>query len=336
MTAERPLITISIPVFNEFENIDRLIARLESVFATEPGYRFEILFTDNDSTDGTFEKLAEKAKDNPHIRALKFSRNFGFQKSILTNYLEARGVAAIQIDADLQDPPELISGFLREWEKGYKVVYGIRKRRRENPVIHLLRRTYYKVVAYLSHVPLPTDAGDFRLIDRVIIEHLRRIDEQTPYLRGLIASLGYPQTGISYDREQRTAGRSKFRMLQLIELGIDGITAQSTRPLRLITMVGVLLCVLMVPFFLYYLLVPFVVSAQVPSGFTTIVLLLIFLIGFNALLMGVIGEYIGRIFNNTRSLPITIVEQRVEHPRAEQALDPAASPKAPHRTGRQA
>lgn len=311
MNDTSPLITISIPVLNEEENIDRLISRLGDFAATETDYRFEFLFTDNCSKDQTFHMLKEHAKIDSRVRVLRFSRNFGFQKSILTNYLHARGAAAIQIDADLQDPPEMISEFLRHWEKGYKIVYGVRRRRQEGILMNRLRDAYYWLVAAISHSPVPKGAGDFRLIDRIIIEHLREVAEQTPYLRGLIADLGYAQVGIPYDRTSRIAGKSKFSPFDLIELAIDGITAQSVRPLRLITMIGVVVCILSFLAILMYILEFMTSGGEPPSGFTTLVTMMLFSIGLNALFIGVLGEYIGRTFNNTRGLPLSIIEESV-------------------------
>ncbi|SEB35696.1 dolichol-phosphate mannosyltransferase [Nitratireductor aquibiodomus] len=309
---QRKLITISVPVYNEEENIPALHAALSELAERENGYDFEFLFTDNASTDRTFELLCERAREDDRIRVLRFSRNFGFQKSILTNYLNANGAAAVQIDADLQDPPRVISDFLRLWEQGYKVVYGIRRRRQENPVLNLSRRAFYAVITNLSPTPVPRDAGDFRLIDRVIIEHLRGIDEQTPYLRGIISSFGYAQTGVAYDRESRVAGRSKFGVRKLIDLAIDGLTAQSTQPLRYITIFGLVVTAVSGLMVIYYFTTAMLFSGSLPSGFTTVVLLLLVLIGLNSFILGLLGEYIGRIFNNTRSLPISIIEHRIE------------------------
>src|SRR5262249_20748839 len=146
------------------------------------------------------------------IRVLKLSRNFGFQRNVLTNFLHARGDAAIEIDGDLQDPPELISDFLRLWEDGYMVVYGVRTRRTEGALMELLRKFAYRVINGISDVHVPNDAGDFRLIDRIIIEHLRTVTDLNPYLRGYIASLGFPQIGVPYVRPQRTAGKPKFNI----------------------------------------------------------------------------------------------------------------------------
>jgi len=309
---QKKLITISIPILNEVENLPNLLSKLRALADVEKGYDFEFLFTDNASKDDGFEFLAKEAQQDSRIRALRFSRNFGIQKSILTNYHEARGDAAVQIDADLQDPPELISDFLREWEKGFKVIYGIRRRRKESALMNWARRVYYWSVTAIAETDIPRDAGDFRLIDRTILDHLLTVADQTPYLRGFIADLGYPQTGIVYDREERKAGKSKFSLLQLVEFGIDGITAQSTRPLRLMTLFGFSISFLSVLASLFYLLNALFFGEEMPSGFATIALLLLLLIGLNSFLLGLMGEYVGRIFNNTRGLPFTIVEERIE------------------------
>jgi polyisoprenyl-phosphate glycosyltransferase len=190
---ERTLITISVPVLNEEDNIDRLLTRLDAVARDNPKHQFEFLFTDNASTDNTFANLAERAATDRRIRVLRFSRNFGFQRSILTNFLNAKGHAAIQVDADLQDPPELITEFLAKWEQGYKVVYGIRRHRIENRFMKLARRLHYQLIKSLSEVPIPIDAGDFRLVDRAIIEALRQQTDQAPYIRGIISQASKPR-----------------------------------------------------------------------------------------------------------------------------------------------
>ncbi len=308
--SSQQLITVSIPVFNEESNIGRLIDRLGKLDDAEPNYRFEFLFTDNASTDRTFERLAELATKDSRIRVLSFSRNFGFQKSILTNFLHAKGAAAVQLDADLQDPPELISQFLRAWEDGFKVVYGVRRSRPEGALLHGTRRFYYRAISWLSETYVPADAGDFRLIDRLIIEQLREVQEQSPYLRGLIANLGYPQRGIPYDRDARVAGDSKFHFFDLLQLALDGITSQSTKPLRLITLVGFGLSFLTFLGSLFYVTVW--LTVELPSGFTTLAILMLVSIGLNTFFLGLLGEYVGRIFNNTRGLPISIIERRIE------------------------
>lgn len=313
---ERKLVSVCVPVFNEDANVDRLIDRLESVALTEPDYDFEFLFTDNASTDRTFERLCERAAKDARVRVLRFSRNFGFQKSILTNYLNCRGHVAVQLDADLQDPPELISNFLRAWEGGFKVVYGVRRKLPEFFLKRWGRRLYYRLIALLSEAELPHDAGDFRLIDRAIIEELRLMNEQAPYLRGAIAAMGHAQTGVVYDRNRRTAGKSKFGFARLIEFGIDGITSQSTRPLRFVTLFGFAVSVASFCAAIWYLMYFLLSADAVPGGFTTLTLIGLTSLGLNALFIGLLGEYVGRIFNNTRGLPMAVITDRVEAPEA--------------------
>ena len=320
--ATKKLITISIPVFNEEENIAALLERLNQVAATHAAkYDFEFLFTDNASEDRTYETLVAAGAKDSRIRILRFSRNFGFQRSILTNFLNAKGDAAVQLDADLQDPPELLGDFLSHWENGYKVVYGIRRRRKESWLLNKARRRYYRLVRNLSDVPVPKDAGDFRLIDRFVINHLATLRDQSPYLRGVIAGLGYPQIGVPYERDVRKAGTSKFGTTKLIQLGLDGITSQSTRPLSYIAMFGFGMCAFSFVLALLYLVVYLTNLSTLTPGFTTLVLMLLFSIGMNAAMIGLLGEYVGRIFNNVRGHPFTIIEKRFENGRESRLLD---------------
>lgn len=318
------LITISVPVLNEAGNIKPLIERLRAVAEAHHRYDFEFLFTDNASSDATFEQLAYEARADSRIRVLRFTRNYGFQTSILTNFLHARGDAAIQIDADLQDPPEMITEFLDAWEQGYKVVYGIRRGRPESPLLSISRKIFYRLLSRISVVDVPVDAGDFRLIDRVIIEDLREVKDNSPYIRGLIAQFGYQQIGIPYDRAQRKSGTSKFRLFSLIRLAVDGICSQSTKPLELITLAGTILSVLSLFGALFYFVWFFLVVRK-PPGFTTLVILILLSTSIQTAFIGLLGEYIGRIFRNTRHIPAPIIDQRIEAVRAPDTSEAAAS-----------
>ncbi len=308
---ESPLISLCIPVYQESENIDRLLAALHAFTVSEPAYRFEFVFTDNASTDDTFEKLVTASRNDARIRVLRLSRNFGFQRSMLTNYFNSRGDAAVQVDADLQDPPEMIREFLRLWEQGYKVVYGVRRKRQESKLLSVLRSVGYWVISTLSDSHLPRDSGDFRLIDRLVIDELRNFEHGAPYLRGLIASIGYAQTGVPYDRHARQAGSSKFGLWALLRFGMDGICSHSTKPLQFITFFGVVVGFSTVALGLYYL-IRFFVDQSLPVGFTTIVLLLLASVSVNTIFLGVIGEYVGRTFRNSQQEPLTIIAERVE------------------------
>jgi len=315
-TAKKLLITISIPVWNEEGNIVKLSEALNALARRQPEYSFEFLFTDNNSEDKTFEKLKQIAEKDPRYRVIRFSRNFGFQKSILANYLEAKGDAIVQLDADLQDPTEIIDEFINYWRQGFKVIYGIRKKRQEGFLITLMRKLYYRLVSSLSEVKLPLDAGDFRLIDRVIIDELRYYKDQQPYLRGMIANLGYPQVGIPYERRSREVGESKFKFGHLIRLGIDGICSQSTRPLRVITYFGFLTSFVSIfaafIYFIFYLVTDIPAEAR---GFTTLVIILLVQTGLTAAFLGIIGEYVGRVFANVRGGALVVVEKRLGDPK---------------------
>jgi dolichol-phosphate mannosyltransferase len=311
----RRLISICVPVYNEAENIRPLYDRLAPVLAGLAGrYDFEILFTDNHSEDQTFERLAELALADTRVRVIRFSRNFGFQRSVLANYAQARGAAAIQIDCDLQDPPELFAEFIARWEAGYQVVYGIRKMRpHEGWPLRAGRRLFYRLIDRLSEDNLPHDAGDFRLVDRRVLDHLRAIRDQQPYVRGLIAAMGFRQIGIPYDRAPRARGRSKFKLRHLIGLAFDGILHHSTVPLQIATLVGLGMFALTFLGIVYYLGARLLFGGDWPQGWTTLAILVLFSIGLNALLLGILGAYIGRIFKNVKTLPLVIVEDVIDH-----------------------
>lgn len=310
---ERKVISIVVPVFNEEDNVRPLYRALVSVM--EPlvdRYDYEILFTDNHSGDQTFEVIEELAAADPRIRALRFSKNFGFQRSILTGYLHARGDAVVQIDCDLQDPPELIPLFIGEWEAGSDVVYGIRRSRQEAFWLRWVRAAFYRIIDRLSEDDLPHDAGDFRLVSRRVIEAIRGVDDYHPYLRGLIAGLGFQQAGIPYDRARRERGESKFGFWRLLSLALDGILVHSVVPLRIATITGLVIAVLMFGGIILYLLGGLLYGDIWPSGFATTTVLLLLSIVLNALFLGIIGEYLGRMYQQVKKRPLTIVERSIE------------------------
>lgn len=308
----KQVISICVPVYNEEESLPKLIVEIDAVSRKCPDYDFEFFFTDNASTDRTFEMLSGYAKADPRIRAIRFSRNFGFQKSVLTNFLNCRGDAAIQIDADLQDPPDLIPDFIRKWEEGYLVVYGVRHSRKEGFFIGVTRKIFYRFISRLSDVDLPVDAGDFRLIDRKIIEHLRSYRDNTPYVRGLIASMGYRQIGIRYDRQAQFAGSTKFGLFRLITLAVDGICSQSIKPLTYITYFGFIIFLLSMLGALALLVQHLFYRDSLPAGFSTLAILSAASFGLNAAFLGILGEYVGRIYRNTRNEPLTLTETEIK------------------------
>ncbi len=311
-TSSKPLISIVVPVYNEESNIDLFYTTVnKELEALSDRFRFEFIFTDNHSTDNTFAKLQAIASQDSRLRVIRFSRNFGYQRSILTGYLSAAGDAAIQLDCDLQDPPNLMGVFLEKWQEGYKVVYGVRTQRKEGAVINATRKIFYRLIDLLSDTKLPYDAGDFRLIDRCIIDVLMNLNDNQPYLRGTITRIGFKQIGISYSRDERKHGESKFSLNEMLRLAIDGITSQSVIPLRFATYTGIGIFILMFFGAIFAIIAKYTSGSEWPAGFATIIVLILFSIGLNALFLGVIGEYLGRIYKQVKPEPITIVEKKL-------------------------
>ena len=308
----KPLISLVVPVLNEEESIPLFYpAVLAVIEPLSADYNFEFVFTDNHSTDSTPALLRDLARKDARVRAYRLSRNFGYQRSILTAYLRCEGAAAIQLDCDLQDPPEMIPTFLERWRAGSDVVYGIRKSRLESTRWTLARKVFYWLVDSLSEDPIPRDAGDFRLISRRVIEELRRIDDPRPYLRGTIATLGFQQTGVDYARRARVIGASKFSFYDNVLLALDGIINQSVVPLRMAIYLGVLVAVLTVIASFGYILAYYTVGFRAPAGFTTITVLILASLGVNAMLLGIIGEYLGRMYLQMKNRSLSIVEREL-------------------------
>jgi polyisoprenyl-phosphate glycosyltransferase len=322
---KKRLISIVVPVFNEEANIAPFHEAVSRVLLSlTERYDFELLFTDNHSTDQTFEILQRLSLIDKRIRVLRFSRNFGFQRSILTGYTHARGDAAIQIDCDLQDPPELIPQFLNKWEEGFKVVYGERSNRKEPWWMNLTRKIFYRLIDLISEDDLPHDAGDFRLIDRCILSELKFVDDYQPYLRGIIATMGFNQIGIPYDRQERKLGKSHFSLAQLFGLALDGILNHSVIPLRIATYLGLAISFSTFVATVLYFVGKLLFAKQWPPGFATITVLILASLSLNALFLGIIGEYIGRIYHQIKKQSLTIIQYEIdsasESPRPESSI----------------
>ncbi|MBQ4854720.1 glycosyltransferase [Rhodanobacter sp. B2A1Ga4] len=318
--SDLPLISITIPVLNEALNLDALYARLEAL-GTRMADRcnLEFVFTDNHSSDATWEKLAVLARRDPRVRAVRFSKNFGFQRSILANYMHTRGAAVLQLDADLQDPPELLEQFFALWKQGFHVIYGVRHSRPEGFLLRRFRRLGYWVIDKISEHPVPREAGDFRLLDRKVITALTRFRSSEPYLRGIIASMGFNQRGIPYDRAARQAGSSKFGLGQLIRLGLTGVFNHSVVPLRIASVTGMLILGLSVLGAIYYFFLK-LFHPELPRGLASVHILILFGIGFQSLLLGILGEYLLRIYKILRHEPVAIIEESLNFDPAELRL----------------
>jgi dolichol-phosphate mannosyltransferase len=305
----RKLISILVPVFNEEANVDAAYEALSKVADQLSAYDVEFVFTDNHSTDKTFERLKDLAQRDFRVRVLRFKRNYGFQRSLLTAYRHSKGDAAIQIDCDLQDPPDMLPRFVALWERGHDVVVGLRRRRQESRLLTLGRRTFYKILNAISDERITPDAGDFRLVDRSILGQLAALDDHNPYVRGIISTLAANETGIPYDRIERRHGQSKFPLRKLFGFAFDGIFGHSIVPLRLATYIGLLAACVTFLLSLFYLFAALMFGSAWPSGFATTTVLILFGISLNAIFLGIIGEYISRIYQQVRPHPLAVIEK---------------------------
>ena len=307
----KTLVSVLVPAFNEEDNVVRCYQAIVDVFDKLPDYRYEIIVTDNHSTDGTFKLLEDLAAKDPGLKIIRFSRNYGYQRSLLCAYKAASGACSIQIDCDLQDPPELIPEMLSLWRSGHKVVYGIRRSLQDGFMVVTLRRAFYRVLAMISEDDLPVNAGEFRLVDHRLLVELAKVEDATPYLRGLISSMGFSQVGLEYDRRGRSAGESKFPLKSMISLALDGILNHSLLPLRLASIAGILMGLASLVLTFVYIVGRLVLGRDWPAGFATTTILLLMSIAINAVFMGILGEYVGRLFLQARSRSEPIVEAKV-------------------------
>lgn len=309
----RKLVSLICPVLNEEEALPIFYREVTQLIQQwEMRYAFELVFTDNCSSDRTFDLLSEYARQDARVRVFRFSKNFGYQASIFTGYSMAKGDCAIQLDVDLQDPPQMIGEFLKKWEEGYRVVYGVRARRHEAWWMSLTRKVFYRVLNWLSSEPIVVDAGDFRLVDRKVIEQIKRLNQSYLYLRGSIAQMGFKQIGIAYTRNERTAGTSKFGFRQLFSLAVDSLLLHSTVPLRFAAFFGMGLSFVTILGATAYVALKFLIGEGWPAGFTTLTVFILLSLGINSLFLGILGEYVGRIYRQRHALQGVIIDEQID------------------------
>jgi polyisoprenyl-phosphate glycosyltransferase len=304
-------VSVLVPAFNEEMNVERAYQAITDVFRSLPDYDYEIIVTDNHSSDRTFELLRQIAAGDPKLKVIRFSRNFGYERSLLQAYKAARGDCSVQIDCDLQDPPELIPQMLELWKQGHQVVYGVRRSLQDGFVIKALRRTFYWFIASISGDDLPLNAGEFRLVDARILTELRKVNDTAPYLRGLISAMGFSQIGFEYDRRNRIAGESKFGLKALVGLALDGVLNHSLLPLRIASLTGLTIGVLTLILTFIYLVGRLLFGQDWPAGFATTTMLLLMSIAMNAIFMGILGEYVGRIFLQAKHSAEPLIETKL-------------------------
>ncbi|MCA3563949.1 MAG: glycosyltransferase family 2 protein [Methylocystis sp.] len=308
--ASPPELTVVIPVFNEEANAPLIAGRLTAVLQGCVASH-ELLFIDDGSRDGTLAVIRDLAQKDGRIRCLSFSRNFGKDVALAAGLDHARGDAVVMIDADLQHPPESIPALVAKWREGFDMVYGQRTdRTADGKLYSRFARRFYEVFQRFGEVPLPEGAGDFRLISRRVVEQLRRMPERARFSKGLYAWVGFRQTGVPYEVAPRAHGETKWNYAKLFRFAFDGLTSFSTVPLRLATYTGVAISVLAFLYAFVTILRTLVFGADVP-GFPSIIVSVMFFSGIQLIFLGIIGEYIGRIFAEVKERPLYIVAEEL-------------------------
>lgn len=307
---DQKLVSIVVPVLNEAGNLDALVARLTDVLSAIPE-RWEILFVDDGSTDSTLARIREHHARDPRITAISFSRNFGKELAIAAGLSYVRGDAAIIIDADLQHPPEVMLQFLDKWREGYDIVYGDRiDRNTDGPFRKLYARVFYRLFNFLSRSDIPSGAGDFRLLGRKAIDAMNRFKETSRFNKGLYAWIGYKTIGVRYQVADRAQGFTKWSVRKLVSFAIDGLTSFSTLPLRVWSLLGLAISLLAIGYASVILIRTVVYGADVP-GFPSIIVSVMLLAGVQLISLGVLGEYLGRVYEEVKARPLYLVAEEV-------------------------
>lgn len=304
-----PVLGLIIPCHNEQAVLPRLLEELEKL-QRSCGCETRILFIDDGSRDRTFELIAEAASNNPSIACLQFSRNFGHQTAVYAGLMHIEADLAGILDADLQDPPEVLLQMIEKWREGYDVVYGIRQNRKEGLFLRTGYALFYRLLKRLARVEMPLDAGDFCIMDRRVLNVLRQLKEQAPFLRGLRSWVGFRQIGVPYNRGGRAAGQSSYNLSRLLELAIQGLVSFSSVPLRLAAFLG-LACSGIGFLLLVWAVVSALLLDRIPPGWASLAVMVLFFGGIQLTMLGVLGEYVGRIFEEVKRRPLFVADQCV-------------------------
>jgi dolichol-phosphate mannosyltransferase len=303
-------ISIAIPVFNEEQNIPLLLDHLRPVLDKLP-YTFEILFVDDGSTDGTLGAIQSARAKDPRIKAVSFSRNFGHQAALTAGIQFASGDAVITMDGDLQHPPSLIPTLIEKWREGFEIVYTVRESTTDEPLLkRLTSKLFYRLINRFSETPIQPFGADFRLLDRKVVNSLNTLEERDRFLRGLIGWLGFTAVGVPYHADARAAGTSKYTTRKMIKLAFDGMLSFSAAPLHLVTYLGLASAFLGFLYGLYSLYVRFFTDTTI-TGWTSTMIVILFLGGVQLISIGILGEYLIRVYNESKGRPMFVVRYSV-------------------------
>jgi polyisoprenyl-phosphate glycosyltransferase len=308
-----PCISLVVPIYFEEETIPEFYVRAKGVLkGLDPKYGHEIVFINDGSRDGSLNLLRDLSRRDSCVRVVSLSRNFGHQYAITAGIDCARGDLVIIIDGDLQDPPEVIPAMIIKWEEGHKVVYGVREKRwGENPLKLLTATVFYRLIKLLSETDMPLDAGDFRLLDRKVIDTLKSMREENRYIRGLVSWTGFPQIGIPYERDRRYAGKTKFTLKKMIKFAIDGILSFSDRPLKITAYLGFLITTATFLLALRIFINKIRFPAVPVSGWTSLILTVLFIGGIQLVSLGILGLYLGRQYREVKNRPLYVIAEKL-------------------------
>ncbi|RRR73278.1 MAG: glycosyltransferase [Candidatus Viridilinea halotolerans] len=300
-------LSVVVPAYNEEQNLpllyERLVAALDVLDLS-----YELIFVNDGSSDRTLDLLRELAQRDPRVLAVDLARNFGHQVAVSAGLDQSRGRGVVVMDADLQDPPEVLPAFIAKWREGYEVVYAIREQRKEGPLKRMAYHSFYRLLKRVSQIDIPLDAGDFCVMDRRVVELLNAMPERNRFVRGIRSWVGFRQTGLAYERHARHAGKPKYTLSKLIYLALDGLVSFSFLPLRLISLTGVAVSFLSILIAIAYTIQKLTIGLS-PPGFATLVVSIFFLAGIQLITIGVIGEYVGRIFEEVKRRPLYVVRK---------------------------
>src|SRR5438128_5163472 len=308
-----PLVSVVAPVYCEERVVGDFYRRCKQALeALAPPVRHELVFVNDGSTDSSLAALLAIAERDPAVRVIALSRNSAHHLAIPAGIDHAGGDAVVVLDGDLQDPPEVIGEMVRLWREGNQVVYGVRRARRgESAFKRLTARAFYRVLSRLSDVPVPLDSGDFRLMDRSVVDVLKELREESRYIRGLVSWVGFRQCPLPYDRDARFAGKTKFGLSRMFVFALDGISSLSDKPLRVASHLGMLVTVGPLLAMLWVIAGKLIDPTRSIAGWTSVMVVVLFLGGVQLLSIGLLGEYVGRIFRQAKGRPLYVVARRV-------------------------
>lgn len=305
------LVSLSIPCYNEAENIDELYRRICNAIDSLDGYVFEIVFIDNASEDETVQRLSILAASDPRVKIIVNTRNFGHIRSPYWGMMQTKGDLTITLASDLQDPPELISQFIAEWEKGWKIVLAVKPSSKTNFLVHKIRRLYYQILDGIANIDLVRDATGFGLYDRMVLDQVRKIADPYPYLRGLICELGFSIKTIPFTQPRRERGISKNNFYTLFDIAMLGIVSHSLVPIRLATICGFVIGFLSFLVAIFYTIMKLLYWDSFPMGMAPIVIGIFLLFSLLFIFIGFLGEYIGSIHSYVKNRPIVVEKERI-------------------------